>query len=878
MTGARFVRADLHIHVIPDRGQATWSPADYVDQALSAGLSVIGITDHNSIENVKTVMAAAAGKPLLVLPGIEVTTHQGHVVALFSPDCYEDLAEFQRSLGLRADPSDGSLRSDQSLLALVDGVHRRGGIAILAHVEREGGLHTRVRGTELTQLLSHDGLAGLEFVGVDALQQWFSPTDHDAGRKQAWDTRQANSELRARGLARIMSSDAHDPAAVGVDRTSRTLTRLRLDDLNFTAVRTALLLNPKGRCKAEVVLPPSYPRITSASFEGGFLDGMDIEFSPNLTCLIGGRGSGKSTALIAIRAALGEAWREHQDDPDAPGRMPDTTIVRFTDGAGLERVAIRERGGEPYDENGDPVMLDLADLAQDESGTLVRSYRENPGPLLEFLDSFCDLAANEERERDLLIQLADNASELQRTSFRNDDLKKLAEEQGRLVAQLKAAEGGRLEELAVWAKELATQGALIARVRDQVAMVQTIAPVASVRTLGELAEQTSTDLTRKPVSEVAAQIESGLAAVNAELAKLQTARKAGVTAAVVPLEVLLTRWQEGHTEFQLRIEKKQAEFEAQGLKVEAGEIRRLAKRMEEVGRQVSALQERRRAHGVARKQRDGLLARLAGNWDERLGIRRSTLKRISDEANDGSLGLTINVAVTQRGMRNEWADWLRSKFGYRSPRVDRLADVVLPQQFAAYWLAGDRGELVGLRDSAGDGAPFFSPAQLEGVSMSWDEMFRLETMHLEDRPRIDVEEIGRSRREFDELSAGQQRSVLLSLLLIAKGSAPLVIDQPEDHLDAPFVANAIVHHLERAKERRQIIVATHSANIAVLGDAELVVPLYVEDGHGTAVDVGAVDRPATLSRVCELLEGGADAYRRRGERYGFRFSRVAPID
>lgn len=162
--------------------------------------------------------------------------------------------------------------------------------------------------------------------------------------------------------------------------------------------------------------------------------------------------------------------------------------------------------------------------------------------------------------------------------------------------------------------------------------------------------------------------------------------------------------------------------------------------------------------------------------------------------------------------------------------------------------------------------------------MTWDEIFMLETMHLEDRPRIDVEEAARPRREFDELSAGQQRSVLLSLLLIARGSDPLVIDQPEDHLDAPFVAGAIVHHLERAKERRQVIVATHSANIAVLGDAELVIPLYVDDGRGKPLDAGAVDRPATLKRVCELLEGGAGAYRRRGERYGFQFSKVPDVD
>jgi energy-coupling factor transporter ATP-binding protein EcfA2 len=878
MAGALFVRADLHVHVSPDGGAPAGLPADYVREAVSSGISVLGITDHNSIDNVKSVIDAAAGQPLLVLPGIEVTTHQGHLVALFSPERLDDLADFHRALGLRPDPSDGSLRSTQSLLSLVTDVHSRGGLPILAHIDREGGIQARVSGTELTELLCHEGLAGLEFVGGDALEGWFSAADSDAARKHAWEARQSNKELRARGLARIMSSDAHDATSVGRDRTSRTLTRLRLDDPNFTAVRTALLFNPKGRCKAEVVLPPSYPRVTSATFRGGFLDGVELDFSTNLNCLIGGRGSGKSTALIAIRAALGAERREDQDDPDAPDRMPDTTIVRFVDSAGLEREAIRERGYGPYDENGDPVLLGLADLGQDESGALVRGYRDNPALLLSFLDSFCELAGNEEGERELLAQLADNAVEIRRTTFRSEELTKLLVEQQRLAAQFKAAEGGRLEELAVWARELATQGALITRVREQVASVQSATTGGSVHSLHELADQTQTDLSRKPVADVAAQIEASLTAINTEIARLGVERRKGVAGAVAPLEALLTKWQEGQSDFQLRIEKKQKEFEAQDLKVEAGEIRRLATRMKEVGGKVSIMKDQQRAHGAARRQRDGLLAKLSGNREERFGIRRSMLKRISDQANDGSLGLAICVAVGQRGVRGAWTDWLRSKFGFRSPRVDRLAELLLPQQLAAFWFASDWDFMVGLLDAAGDGAPFFSRAQLEGTPMTWDEIFALETMHLEDRPQIDVEEAGRPRREFDELSAGQQRSVLLSLLLIARGSDPLVIDQPEDHLDAPFVASAVVHHLERAKERRQVIVATHSANITVLGDAELVIPLFVEDGHGKPKDVGAVDRPETLKRVCELLEGGAGAYQRRGERYGFEFSKAPSID
>jgi predicted ATPase len=145
-------------------------------------------------------------------------------------------------------------------------------------------------------------------------------------------------------------------------------------------------------------------------------------------------------------------------------------------------------------------------------------------------------------------------------------------------------------------------------------------------------------------------------------------------------------------------------------------------------------------------------------------------------------------------------------------------------------------------------------------------------MRLEDRVRMEVHEVGgAANREFDQLSAGQQRSVLLSLILCAHERDPLVLDQPEDHLDGEYIASALVGHLEAAKERRQVILATHSANLTVLGDAELVVPLYADAGHGAPRDAGAVDRPATRDRVCALLEGGADAFQRRGLRYGFRF-------
>ena len=253
--------------------------------------------------------------------------------------------------------------------------------------------------------------------------------------------------------------------------------------------------------------------------------------------------------------------------------------------------------------------------------------------------------------------------------------------------------------------------------------------------------------------------------------------------------------------------------------------------------------------------------------------RRATLKRISDSANSYADRLDIRVFFEREGMNKQWVDWLTEKCGFRSPRVQRLAAKITPQEFAAALLA-DTSPLLKLYDD--DGEPFLTVDTLSAVRL-WGEIFKLETMRLDDRPRIEVQEQGgQDRKPFNQLSAGQQRSVLLSLLLCAERDEPLILDQPEDHLDAEYIASAVVRHLEAAKERRQVIIATHSPNLTVLGDAELVIPLHVEDGHGSPFDPGSVDRPETRQRVCALLEGGADAYRKRGERYGFRFS-ASPV-
>lgn len=878
MAGAEFVRADLHVHTFADRDLDPAPDLDaYVQTALARDLGILAITDHSTARFVSAAIKAAEGKPLFIVPGVEVSTHDGHLLGLFSQNALAELEAFANATNLKiTELPNGEQRSTRGMLDLVDEISRLGGLAIPAHVDAGDGLGGKLKQAEMEELLSHPGLAGLEFRTKEALVEWFTDSDSDPARLAAWRVRQNDVALRERGLARLMSSDAHSTNQIGVEAGSRTLTRLRMDDLNFEALTNAILNNPRGRCRAEVQLPASYPRIVKAEFDGGFLDGVKLSFSPNLNCLIGGRGSGKSTALLAIRAALGAKLGE-RENPDEPGRMPDETRVEFIDGPGSLRTAVRKRGETPIEpSSGSPIRLRLADLGQDESGELARQYEKDPKTLLEFLDEFVVKHQEDEAESDLMAKLDENASEVRRTAVAADRIKELEGEQKRLLASLDAAKQGRIEEIAKWATLLAAQRPLLERLDDELALATQLGDPPEALDLDALAQTFDVDL----AGARAAKFVEGENGLRAGLAKLEAARggvrtgaQTALQAAAKPALEALEAWKGDQADLEARLNKKQEELEQKGLTVQAGAVRRIADRLNEVKTILGQLKKKQEEHRVALETRRALLTELHANRTKLHKLRGAILGSIVESANKLSDGrLVLRVSFVRQGINAKWVAWLTKTFDFRTPRVQRVAESIDPRTLAEK-LLNDPQSLLSLKDVQGS---FFTTDSLKPL-YQWETLFELETMLLEDRPRIDVKEHGGAEwRAFDRLSAGQQRSVLLSLMLCAERYEPLVIDQPEDHLDAQYIATGVVQHLEAAKERRQLILATHSANLTVLGDAELVIPLRVEDGKAEPHDAGGIDRPSTRKRVCELLEGGVEAFERRGKKYGFRFAARPP--
>ena len=132
---------------------------------------------------------------------------------------------------------------------------------------------------------------------------------------------------------------------------------------------------------------------------------------------------------------------------------------------------------------------------------------------------------------------------------------------------------------------------------------------------------------------------------------------------------------------------------------------------------------------------------------------------------------------------------------------------------------------------------------------------------------------GTDFQPIGQASAGQRSAAMLAFLL-AYGEEPLVLDQPEDDLDNHLIYDLVVRQMRENKRRRQIIVVTHNPNIVVNGDAEMLHVLDFRGGQCRVVEAGSLQQESIREEICQVMEGGREAFERRYRRLGREPNRV----
>ncbi|MFX0195464.1 MAG: TrlF family AAA-like ATPase [Candidatus Hodarchaeota archaeon] len=121
------------------------------------------------------------------------------------------------------------------------------------------------------------------------------------------------------------------------------------------------------------------------------------------------------------------------------------------------------------------------------------------------------------------------------------------------------------------------------------------------------------------------------------------------------------------------------------------------------------------------------------------------------------------------------------------------------------------------------------------------------------------------RKLLKNTSFGERCGIVMAILLVA-GTNPLVVDQPEDHLDGKFISGVLVPLLRSQKNNRQILLITRDANVVVGGDAELIHILESTDQR-TEILPSSIENIDHREKYIWILDGGADAFSRREQKY-----------
>nr|WP_314711275.1 AAA family ATPase [uncultured Comamonas sp.] len=134
--------------------------------------------------------------------------------------------------------------------------------------------------------------------------------------------------------------------------------------------------------------------------------------------------------------------------------------------------------------------------------------------------------------------------------------------------------------------------------------------------------------------------------------------------------------------------------------------------------------------------------------------------------------------------------------------------------------------------------------------------------------------------DIRKLSPGT-RGIVLLLLYLALDDAddrPLIIDQPEENLDPKSVFEELVALFIEAKAKRQVIMVTHNANLVINTDADQII--IADAGPHPAGGLpplkymsGGLENAAIRKAVCDILEGGEEAFRERARRLRVRLDR-----
>lgn len=892
------------------------TPRDWLLAYMRAGVDCVAITDHNSgdwIDRLKQELAVMGGeqpahpdyRKIHLFPGVEITSSEGlHILAIYGPE--DGVAKIHGLLTLaqyNGDTNNAHGMCNVGASIICDHIHQEGGIVVLAHAEEINGI----------------------FQGIVDTGGQFRPTRSDRSIEQILEKADAievhdeaspaiiHFATKLTGRAVVDGSDAHSTNNAGIRSVWLKMAQPCIEGLKLA------LLDPASSITRSLNKPTApLHRITSLRVEQLHLrrQSLNILFSPWFNAIIGGRGSGKSTLLEALRLALGresdigELGTDQESDVVRAfkrfrtvggvrgnyGMIKQDTVLSGT----VEKFDPSTNTNEEYSftwrHNGFHVQRKNERGAWEDTGLNVEQagkffpvkvfsqkqifeLAERPSALLTYIDRTPEVGfrdwqeaynqiAHELRgqrsEERTLLHAIEKKAELE-AELREVSRKALAYQQSNVAQQLQVFKDNQQAQQVVHSF---IEG-MSAPIQAIETLLNTESPYGTLE-MGQITLQIPDQSNIRRESEsVARDLGAKYGIVRQTIAEMR--ERLELFEKSQPVIDYLQKTDDAITAYRAEVERLKGEGIGTAQEAEAA-----LQRKQELGVALANIASQEAQLSVLRRKTLATYAKLKFHRRKLTKLRRMFVNQVL--MSNPNLRITID----------EQADVYQSKDQFRS--ILRLQDGTFVEDILS--IDDATGQYLGLlgklvsneihnpihkrvtslkagileRDKEILGQAVHGRLVSALSRLSSDDEDALLEWFPEDLVRVEFRRnSSESFQSLERASAGQKTSSVLSFLL-SHGTEPLLLDQPEDDLDNALVSELVVDQIRNNKSRRQIIVVTHNPNIVVNGDAELVLPMAFAAGQIQQNNAGGLQEKAVRHQICDIMEGGRDAFRQRYKR------------
>jgi energy-coupling factor transporter ATP-binding protein EcfA2 len=899
--GSKWWKIDFHTHTPAsnDYESKSTTPENWLKNAMDAGLNCVIVSDHNSggwIGKLKSQNDALRNLPtkpqwyreLFIFPGIEITVADSasriHLLAVFDTECDENkITAVLGACGITSGFGDETnTATNKGFLDVVKAIRDADGIAIPAHIDGKMGLLNGK--TSLTPEL-HNSLESVfagEFCDLNTLNEVKPDLKNAINR-----------------LAKVAGSDAHKPEDIGKHASWIKMSRPSIGGLR-------LALRDHDFCvKNQEEDPNNVPNLFLSKLTIYNLkvcgripeQPLVMPLHSHFNALIGGRGTGKSTMIEAIRLAtrqnqtLKESSRTKKrvDDFISGVTCNDTEILLEIYRHGVAyRLRWRQDGtGSVLEEkHGDKWRATEAGNIIERFPVSIYSQKQieelasNPRGLLEIIDRATDVNRIEWQTRwddvqSQFLQLKERERELMRRLDNEPQIRvKLTDIEKDLNQYEEKGHGLILKN---YQKQMRQKNALPLK-KDFEAIEQQISAIVPSVALPDFPthlfdadDPLSTEMqsihkqTVQELQDVGRQLQTLAKKVIEIYTSWETA---------IQQSKFEAAWQQSRAAY----ENLMKEYAEKASSLNLATYGEWVNQRNQLQQQLRDLESSKKDLASVREQIKSLREQFLMLRSELLQKRKTFVQNVIGKNQYVRMEfIAFGDTTTAEDDYRKYLE-LGSAFSSSVYEPENQRSILFP---FIHWEKPDdtNQNLLSIVESVKSRTMQIAKGECNGSDARFDSRLKqllinkpqsfdhIETWFPEDLLQVKYS-LSPSNSKFNDLergSAGQKAAAILAFIL-SYGDEPLIIDQPEDDLDNALISDLIVKQIHENKNHRQLIVATHNPNIVVNGDAELVHVMKFSGGQIQIDTEGGLEEKPVRESICTIMEGGKDAFEKRYKR------------